>query len=333
MRIILCGPGYKNKFAGFYYSYDKKFLNGLIREGHNVVHFRDRDESRIAHTAVPPIGRARSNLSLLEICEHFRPELVALFHADVVTDATLDAIRKVSPGCRIVNVDCDALIDGHVMKRMVSRGSRVDASFVTTGGEPLARLRAAGVKASYIPNPTDSSMEDIDAFAVEEKSADLMYVSSYGPGASQWAFLEEVTRRAPKVRIIGHGASKRRLLGRAYFEALAAAKCALNWSKYNDVPFYSSDRIAQLFGSGLCVCLPRSIGYQRFLGEDDAVFFSSAADLAQRLTAIIADGSWREIGHSGRDRYRKLFNERRLARYLLAASFGEDVRGYEWSDI
>lgn len=333
MRIVLCGPGYKNKFAGFYYSYDKKFLNGLIREGHNVIHFRDRDESRIAHTALPFIGNTRSNHSLLEVCEHFRPQMVALFHADVVSNSTLDAIRALSPGVRIVNVDCDALIDGHVMKRMTERGPKVDLSFVTTAGEPLARLRAAGVKAHYIPNPTDPSMEDIDAFAIEEKSADLVYVSSYGPRAAQWAFVEEVTRRAAGLRVAGYGAGKQRLLGRAYFEALARAKAALCWSKYNDVPLYSSDRIAQLFGSGLCVCLPRSAGFQRFIGEDDAVFFSSAADLAQRLSRIVADGSWRTIGRAGRDRYRALFSERRLSRFLVDATFGAPLRDYEWADI
>lgn len=333
MRIIVCSPGYKNKFAGFYYAFDKKILNGLIRAGHNVIHFRDREESRIAHTKVLAIGKTRANLSLIEIAEHFRPEMIALFHADVVTNETLTTLRAAHPGCLVVNVDCDALVDGHVMTRMRARGPVCDLSFVTTAGPSLATLRAAGVPARYIPNPTDASMEDVDAYAADEKNADLVYMSSYARKAAQWRFLDAVVAAAPELTIVRYGIDKQRLLGRAYFEALKRARAALNWGKYNDVPLYSSDRIGQLFGAGVCVAMPRGSGFGRFLGEDDALFFDGAEDLAARLRRAIADESWRAIGRAGQTRYRTLFNERRIAEFLVAAATGGDVTGYEWADL
>ncbi|MEL6872866.1 MAG: glycosyltransferase, partial [Pseudomonadota bacterium] len=81
------------------------------------------------------------------------------------------------------------------------------------------------------------------------------------------------------------------------------------------------------------VCLPRSSGFQRFLSDDDGLFFDDADDLARQLERAFADGSWKARARKGKQTYLSLFNETRVAQYIVDAVMGADLSQYEWHDI
>ena len=332
MRILSCSPGYNWKYQDFYYSFDKKIINGLIRAGHSVIPFSDRDFADRA-LGIRALGKGIANNKLLAIARSYRPELVVLLQADLITNATLRKIKGLTPNCQIVNIDCDLIDKERKKSRLLGRKGIVDATFITSGGFPLAELRKEGLRAAYIPNPTDSSLENEDCYSWSDKFFDLVYFSAAENHAQRWALARRVADLAPDIKVGTFGSDKRRVLGQDYFNVLKSSRTALNWSQRNDVPLYASDRIAQLFGAGICVCLARSTGLEEYLSAKEAIFFNDADDLVQRLRCVKQSGDWIEIGKAGRDRYRALFNETRVASYVIDYASGSSVKDYEWGHV
>lgn len=333
MKIIVCSPGYQGRFGAFYYSFDKKIINGLIRAGHHVAHFPDRDIADDVFFNFREVGAWVANRRLRQLALDFRPDAIVLMHADVVSEKVLNDIRAALPGLRIANVDCDPIITTpHQQDRIVRFGAAVDRTFITSAGETLAWVRAQGLDARYIPNPTDLGVEHIDAYDTD-KAFDLVYFAGAGAHNRRWPFVEDLRAATPDLSFKVFGANKQRIYGDAYFELLAKSIFSLNWSIRNDIDLYSSDRIAQLFGIGSCVCVPRSSGFSRYLGEDTAVFFDGAEDLAARLRVLKASGEWRAIAQRGQARYRQLFEGRRVGDYLVKALFDEPVDAFEWAGL
>lgn len=326
MRVILVGPGINYRYATFFYSLDKKLRNGLIRSGHGVTIMSDRD---VADTAMGLrfLGRRFANAKLLEIVDAFRPDLIVMSQAHLISREALAEAKRLQPGLAIANVDCD-LLTPKSRDRLVDLKGVVDATFLTSAGAPLAELRAAGLNASFLPNPTDASLEDGNTYDLDEHAFDLVYVSKASQRSQRWQFTRELAERSKSidVGIFGTGT---RIFGQEYFRLLAQARAALNWSERNDVPLYASDRIAQLFGAGNCVCLYAGSGFQQFFGPQDALFFRDSEQLAGKLRSV-RGGQWREIARRGQQRYRSLFNETRVAQYVIDFTFGGDLSGYEW---
>ena len=74
--------------------------------------------------------------------------------------------------------------------------------------------------------------------------------------------------------------------------------------------------------------IPRSIGLQQFIGEDQALFFDDQEELLIRLRPLIASGEWFDIGQRGREAYLEQFNSRRVAEYIIAKTLNPaDVKG------
>ena len=78
-----------------------KINNGLIRNGHNVCTFSDRDISR-----QNPINKINNNKHLnrllLETFKNYNPDLVILGHADKVHNETLDKFRVYNKNIKII---------------------------------------------------------------------------------------------------------------------------------------------------------------------------------------------------------------------------------------
>jgi hypothetical protein len=329
MKIVTCSPGYRNKFQDFYYSFDKKFINGFIRLGHSVIPFSDRDYG--SRLGIRALGTLLANRKLLAICESYRPDLLIFFHADRIS--TISAIKKMCPACRVVNIDCDPIINEEKRRRLLRYLPVADATLITSAGEWLMWLRKSGLRGGFVPNPTDPSIENVDSSSVTEKTWDLIFLAGATSASDRWNLIRTVAANAPTLKVGTFGAGKRKILGQQYFDLIKSAKAALNWSKRNDVELYSSDRIAQLFGSGICVCLPRSSGFGRYLGDDAAIYFDDADDLSTKVERAVRDGSWAEYGRLGRDQYRRLFNERRVAKYVLDFALGGDLSTFEWGGL
>jgi len=329
--------------GGFQHNTAIKLSNGLIRNGHLVLNFSDRDVARagsiMGHSK---FGRAAVNRALFDYCRRHRPDLLLLGHADLINAATIRDIRNAAPGVRVVQWNVDPLFEPENVARIEAKLSAVDATLVTTGPEALGPLRAGGRRVGFLPNPVDPSIERGENHRKPVLPFDLFYACGHpsrplrrvcGKAWDMDEFMTALLAELPGVRPLLAGLHGRPRLGGAdYQTALESAALGLNVSRRGDSPLYSSDRLAQMIGNGMAVLIERGTGYDRLFGDDEMLFFSSFDELVATIRgALAAPGRRQFLAARGRDKYLRLFNERVVARYLFDFAFDRvDAAAYGW---
>jgi hypothetical protein len=326
-RVLLCGPGWRLKFETFFHVFDKALLNGLTRAGHHVRHFSDRDTADAAFFGWRALGRGAVQRGLRRAAELFEPDILLLSHADLVEADTVRAIRRAAPSLIVASVDCDPLLPGP-RERLIRHAPVVDATFVTSGGALLAGLRKQIGTVHFVPNPLDPAILDPARYADVAKTHDLVYPTR---AKERYAFTDAMRSAAPELSVLEIGREGTPLYGRPFERALSSARAGLNKSAF-DHDLYSSDRIAQLFGLGLCVCMSRDSGYRDILGADAALWHDGPDDLAAQLSEAAGSGRWAEVGRAGRAAYLAEFDSALVADYIVARLTGSDLGDLVWAE-
>ena len=321
-----------------------KLCNGFIRNGHQVLALSDRDVARSFGFGHRRFGRQPFNKMMRDYCRAHRPDLMVLGHADMLDAQTLTAIREDLPALKLVQWNVDPLFEPDNIHRIEGKMDVVDITFVTTAGPSLAKLRRAGTKVGFMPNPVDLSIETARMDEVEDPRYELFYACGNparpkrvvcGQAWDMESFMHDFMARQPGLRALTPGMFGQSLLtGAAYQTALEQATIGLNISRRADDYLYSSDRLAHLTGNGLLAVIERTTGYDQFFGDDEMVFFSSLEELAELVARYRTDRAARQrVAASGRRHYVDLFNERRIAAYIVEAALGNlNSTRYPWPD-
>lgn len=324
MRIVFVGPGFRFKHRYFYYSFYKMLLAGFYRTDHLISFMSDRDTADSFLAGWRAIGIPYARWQLLAACRELKADLLILCHADIIDVATLDTIKS-RFGTKICMVDCDYLdvsAEKSSVRRLKRLSSVIDAAFFTTGGQRLRRAQDIFENSNFVPNPLDQGA--FSNFTRRNRPFDVGYVSS-GRGYHS-EILSKLSEAGLDVQVRG-GKKEKALYGATFEEFVCSAKSGLIASLY-DEDLYSSDRIAQVFGAGCMALIPRSIGLQQFIGEDQALFFDDQEELLIRLRPLIASGEWFDMAKRGREAYLEQFNSRRVAEYIIAKTLNPaDVKG------
>ncbi|HEY1943552.1 MAG TPA: glycosyltransferase [Roseiarcus sp.] len=343
MARIVHASNFSRKAKGaFQHSIEHKITNGLIRNGHAVATFSDRDVARagtlLGHRA---FGGAAANRAFRDFCRSVEPELILLGHANTLTAATLADLRSELPGVRVLQYNVDPLFEAQNVAAILSKIDVVDATLITSAGEALRPFYRPGKFLGYMPNPVDDSIER----GRNHERLDLAYDLFYACGneddprflcGREWTSKElmaHIAREAPELRVLAAGVNGRpKLAGGAYQRALESAAAGLNVSKRNDILLYSSDRIAQLVGNGLATLVDRATGYEQLLAEGEFVYFSTMPELVEKLARLVREPAYRQsVAAAGRARYHALFNETVVAKYIVDVAFDRlNEKGFSW---
>lgn len=345
MKIIHVGQFHLLKAKGAYiHSVAPKLSNGMIRNGHRVFDFSDRDMARAGGIwPARKFGVGHANRLLASWCAQIRPDLLVLGHADVILPATLAAIRRDLPQLRVLQWSVDSLFEPDNVARLTAKREVVDATLVSSWGPLLAAIAQPGQITGFLPSPADSSIET----GTSHEKLDLPYdlFCAAGPAYRRMiggetitadALLTRIKQAIPAIRCrLGMIHGTPHLKGQAYQDALAESAIGLNLSRRNDVPLYSSDRLAHLAGNGLAVLADRASGFQTLFSDEQFCFFATVGEMIEQLRWLIANPAARAaIAAAGRARYCALFNERVVARYLVDAAFGAvNTADYEWPTL
>jgi len=221
----------------------------------------------------------------------------------------------------------------------------VDATLISTAGPSLEQFRRPGHVVGFLPNPVDISIERGRVDLQPKTEFDVFYACGNPSRPKRvvcgeaWDMEDFITRlrgRLPGVSMTTPGMFGHRLLnGAAYQSGLLSAAIGLNISRRADDYLYSSDRIAHVMGNGLLAMIERSTGYDQLFSEDEMVFFSSFDELAEATQRFAGDPALRmRIAQAGRARYIELFNERRIAAYVVEAALGRaNPADYPWPSV
>jgi hypothetical protein len=346
LRIIHAGNfGTRAKGAALN-SIAPKLSRGLIRAGHAVVDFADRE---VARAATPfggrTLGTSAANRALARLALDVRPDLLLLGHADTIKPATIADLRRAMPSMRVLQWNVDPIFDAGNMARLREKLPVVDATLVSTAGDALLPLKRVGMRLGFFPNPVDFSVETGTAHAQAAPKFDLFYACGHpsrpprqlcGVDWDMEAFVAALTTHVPGLRSRLAGlCGAPHLAGAPYQVALGECAMGLNASRRNDLPLYSSDRLAQMVGSGQLALVDRATGYGKLFSADEMGFFASLDELAALVRRMIAEPAARQAAAAaGRARYHALFNETRVARYVLEVAFDwHDPGNYEWPTL
>lgn len=330
------------KGAG-YFGVPFKLTNGLVRAGHNVMNFSDRDVARTAtiiHNR--KFGVAGANRILLEVARSFVPDMILFGHADTIRPETLPALRALLPEVKLVQWNVDPLFEPDNVRRINSKIAHVDYTFVSTAGESLKALGQGKYPVAFLPNPVDPSIERARNFdhARETLPFDLFFAAGNPAMRRAHAGIEapvaELVARLraarPELRLSTPGCDTPMVFGRGFELALASAAMGLNISRRNDVRLYSSDRLAQMAGSGMLVFVDRATGYGEIFGDDCFAFYSTEAELFEKLDFYHRDdAARRQVARRGWEAYRSAFDSGLIGAYIVDVVFGgADAKVMGW---
>ena len=317
-----------------HYATDHKLSNGLKRNGHRVWDFSVRDIAR--HLSPLGLGKRlgarRANGELLHTARQFCPHLLLLGHAELVS---LKPSRQFATSCRIAKLPSGGWIR---LPRTACRICGKSSHFWTLFLPPprprimrpcLATESAAAPPRHYLPNVVDSSAETERAFAAPSYKYDLFFAGADAPERA--AALRRLIAM-PGLRFGAFGCNGNPAIGGAALAStIGQSKMGLNLSRANNIPLYSSDRIAQLTGNGCLAITPRVPQMAELFGEDEVAYYDEG-DLTETVARYNKDDEARQRkAKAGWQRAHADYNERRVAGFIAAAAFGKDVSEYQWS--
>ncbi len=346
MRVLHVGNFGSRAKGAFLHSVAPKLSRGLIRAGHQVVDFADRDVAR-ASTVMGSrkFGTAGANRALQRLAHDMQPELLLLGHADTITADTIAALRRAMPAMRVLQWNVDPLFEPDNIARLRGKIDVVDATLVSTAGEALAPLRRTGMRLGFFPNPVDFSIETGQAHLRDDLPYDLFYACGHpsrplrtlcGQDWDMEQFMARLRAAVPGLRPLLAGlCGQPHLAGFRYQQALSACAIGLNISRRQDFFLYSSDRLAHMIGNGQAILIDRATGYDQLFGPSEMAFFSSFDDLVAQLARLIAEPELRRaMAAAGRARYHALFNETLVARYVVeVATDTHNPKDYPWPTL
>jgi hypothetical protein len=346
MRILHAGNFGSRAKGAFLHSVAAKISRGLIRAGHHVVDFSDRD---VARAATPfrarKLGVIGANRALTRLAHDMRPDLLVLGHADTIRANTIASLRASMPALRVLQWNVDPVFEPGNLDRLRGKLHVVDATLVSSAGTALEPLRRPGMHLGFLPNPVDFSVENGQSHTRLDLPFDLFFACGHpsrplrhvcGRVVDMEALLKMLMGAIPRLRLRVAGLSGQpHVFGHAYQAALAETAIGLNVSRRNDVPLYSSDRLAQMAGNGLAILMDRASFYGSLFSDNEMAFFASLDELASQTRRLVAEPALRcAMAAAGRHRYHALFNETSIARYLVEVATGtHDPKNYAWPTL
>ena len=97
----------------------------------------------------------------------------------------------------------------------------------------------------------------------------------------------------------------------------------LNLSRGKPAKYYSSNRIASLVGNGLLTFVDKKTELDDFFNKNEIIFYKNINDLDDKIKFYSKNDKIRiKIARNGKKKYFKLFNESKVAKYLIDMSLG-----------
>lgn len=305
LKVLHCANFSESKLGQVFYSIDRKITNGLIRNGHFVYDFSYREVAKNStFLKRKKLGTKKMNQKLIDTIINIQPDLLLLGHSELVYTSTLKKIKESFPNIKIAMwwVDPFDRIT-HINDRL----PYLDTFFATTSPEYYKQFFTNRTNFEYMPNMCDNSIETLKAFENNTYDYDLIFIGRSDDNRKEFIHkLSEIEEIDFKI----FGNNKQSLIfGQDFLNTIAKSKMAINYSRYNDIPLYSSDRIIQLLSQGCLVFSPKIPEFDTLFTEDEIVYFNDFDDLKGKLIFYKNNEEKRlEISKKGWGKAHRLFN-------------------------
>ena len=101
----------------------------------------------------------------------------------------------------------------------------------------------------------------------------------------------------------------------------------LNLSRGEPTKLYSSNRIASLMGNGLLTFIDRKTEFNKIFNDNEVNLYNTVGDLSDKINFFKKNEKSRiKIAKNGQKKYFKLFNEKKISKYIVEKSFGNNAK-------
>ena len=344
LRIInIYNTGQKNFHRLYNISLGKKFTNGFIRNGHDVLEISDRDFIRQNRNIFQTKNIDKFQNYLLNTSKNYNPDLIFFGHTQNISPETIKEFKNLNDNLIISQWNEDPVMKSlNYSKKNIENINKyseiVDHNFVTTHPSVLKKQKINIKNLHFLFIPVD---KNIECFDVSKKNPikDLFYAMSHGVNRatlkkgkndSRIHFLNNLIKKLENIDYDFYGfQNKEPIWGNDFYKALVNSKMGLNLSRGLPTKHYSSNRIASLMGNGLLTFVDRKTELDDMFNKNEIVIYESINDLTTKINFYKKnDNLRRKIGSAGRKKYFKLFNELKTTKYIVDKSLGKDANLY-----
>ncbi len=313
-----------------FFNTGRRLNNGFIRQGHSVLGFSDRDIQKYYKSLSDIKGAKTLNDKLKKTCYNYKPDLIILGHADLISKDQISELREDYPNTKFCQWFLDPLNKKgpdyeRNKERILDKIDVVDSTFLTTSPDVLNFLN--NKNSFYIPNPSDRSFETLNNYN-KSCNVDVFFALSHGVHRGvlksgktddRILFLNKLKLNTPNVKFDIYGIDKvQPIWADHYFKTISNAKMGLNLSRGEAIKYYSSDRITQIVGNGLVCLIDEKTDYKNFFNKNEMVFYTSLNDLSEKIIKISSDEKLRKkIARNGKLKYMKYFNSDLVSEYII----------------
>ena len=328
-----------------FFNTGRRINNGLIRLGHSILEFSDRDIQKYYKNYKDLSGSKNLNNKLKKTCYNFKPDLIIFGHADLVSPDTLGELKDDYPNLKMSQWFLDPLNKNgpdfiRNKNRILDKSDFMEANFMTTSPDVLNFLSKKS-RNYFIPNPSDSSFETLKNYN-KNCNMDVFFALSHGVHRGilksgkfddRAVFVNKLMEKTKNVKFDIYGIDKvQPIWADHYFKTISNSKMGLNLSRGEPIKYYSSDRITQIIGNGLVTLIDEKTCYRDFFNDNEMVFYKNVDDLADKITKISQNEKLRKkIASNGRNKYLKYFNSTLVAEYIIKKTFElKNKEKYYW---
>jgi len=338
--LNLYNQGQKLNHRLFNISLGKKFTNGFIRNGHDVLEISDRDFIKNNKT-FNLIQNSRVNFQryLIDTCKNYNPDLLFFGHSKNIDLDTIHELKNSNKNLIISQWNEDPVMAGLTYsKKNISNISTyaffVDHNFITTDPSVIKKkINTDNFHFFFVP--VDKNIERFDVFNMSPKK-DLFYAMSHGVNRAvlkkgiednRVKFLDKLVKKISNIKYDFYGfANKQPIWGDDFNNALINSKMALNLSRGKPAKYYSSNRIASVVGNGLLTFIDKNVKMSDFFNNNEMIFYDNIDDLSDKIKFYSTNDKLRKkIAENGKKKYFKLFNESKISKFIVDVSLGNNT--------
>ena len=317
-------------------SLGKKFTNGFVRNGHDVIEISDRDYIRNNKSFNLIPNKNNFQNFLIDTFKNYNPDILFFGHTKNLEVSTLDKFRELNKNIIISHWNEDPVMPSlHYSIQNVSNintySDVVDHNFITTDPSVISnKINSKNLHFFFVP--VDNNIERFDVYNMRPKK-DLFYAMSHGVNRAilkegteddRINFLNKLVKKIPNIKYDFYGFSnKQPIWGNDFNNALVNSKMGLNLSRGKPTKYYSSNRIASIMGNGLLTFVDAKVQFSDFFSKNEIIFYSNINDLSDKIMFYSKNDKIRKkISKNGKKKYFKLFNETKITKYLIDVSIG-----------
>ncbi|MDA9725623.1 glycosyltransferase [Candidatus Pelagibacter sp.] len=339
LKIInIYNQGQKLNHRLFNISLGKKFTNGFIRNGHDVLEISDRDylRSNKSFNLIP--NKNNFQKYLIDSFKNYNPDIIFFGHTKNIDLATLDKLKSINKNLILSQWNEDPIMPSlDYSKQNISNislySNHVDHNFITTDPS-IIKQKTNQSNFYFFFVPVDNNIERFSVYNMRPKN-DLFYAMSHGVNRATLKegmeddrinFLDKLVKKIPNIKYDFYGFSKKQpIWGNDFNNALVNSKMGLNLSRGKPTKYYTSNRIASIMGNGLLTFVDKKVKMNDFFSKNEIIFYSNMSDLADKINFYAKrDELRKKIAKNGKKKYFQLFNETKISKYFLDVSFGKN---------